>query len=200
MRTKICILPLAASVLALVSCKTYPMFAFSDSSYTFGVVFDGVNIEGCEVGQKGQLLIGGGILCEGFEEIVIPDNLVAGDTLIINFRGTLGIRETYPASIFLDGTLKSYEFKRTHTIQMEVGELKNQSSLLYSKSLILNKELEYEESVFDVKNEDDLVWVTVDIEATERNCPKCPPDANCSPCALYYAAVYDFDPFAHLYN
>ena len=59
---------------------------------------------------RADLLVDYGNLGRGFDGVVIPDDIVAGDTITIEYTGEITILESYPARIQLDGEVKSYSF------------------------------------------------------------------------------------------
>ena len=57
------------------------------------------------------LLVNDGFLGSGFDEIVIPKDITAGDTITIEYTGDIEIAESFPAHIYLqDGEVISYSF------------------------------------------------------------------------------------------
>ncbi|MBE6663507.1 MAG: hypothetical protein E7602_03270 [Ruminococcaceae bacterium] len=62
--------------------------------------------------NSATLLIDYGRLIHGFENVIIPDDIVAGDSITIEYTGGISIAESYPSGIYLhDGEVISYSFK-----------------------------------------------------------------------------------------
>ena len=71
-----------------------------------------------------ELLVDYGYLRGGFESIAIPSNIVAGDTITINYTGYYTILETYPSVIGLqDGEVISYSFSYAKVIPVSVERI-----------------------------------------------------------------------------
>ena len=65
------------------------------------------------------LLVNDGFLGSGFNEIVIPEDLTAGDTITIEYTGYIEIAESFPARIYLqDGEVISYYFSYSNVVPM----------------------------------------------------------------------------------
>ena len=69
-----------------------------------------------------NLLVDYGNLGRGFDGVVIPDDIVAGDTITIEYTGEITILESYPARIQLDGEVKSYSFGYAEVTHYEGSE------------------------------------------------------------------------------
>ena len=65
------------------------------------------------------LLVNDGFLGSGFNEIVIPEDITAGDTITIEYTGYIEIAESFPARIYLqDGEIISYSFSYSNVVPM----------------------------------------------------------------------------------
>ena len=62
--------------------------------------------------NSATLLIDYGKLIQGFENVIIPDDIVAGDSITIEYTGKIITEEIYPSRTYLyDGEVISYSFK-----------------------------------------------------------------------------------------
>ncbi len=69
------------------------------------------------------LLVNYGKLIHGFENVVIPDDIVAGDLITINYKGRIITEEIYPSMTYLyDGEVISYSFEYASVIQFALTE------------------------------------------------------------------------------
>ena len=67
------------------------------------------------------LLVNDGFLGIGFDEIVIPKDITAGDTITIEYTGDIEIAESFPAHIYLqDGEVISYSFSYAEVISKSI--------------------------------------------------------------------------------
>ncbi len=79
-----------------------------------------------------QLLVDGGILGGGFDGIVIPKDITAGDTITISYTGSYTVLETYPSSISLSGEVISYSFSYTNIVPIFTENLTEEMLLEYN--------------------------------------------------------------------
>lgn len=70
------------------------------------------------------LLVNDGFLGRGFNEIVIPEDITAGDTITIEYTGYIEIAESFPARIYLqDGEVISYSFSYAEVISYSIERI-----------------------------------------------------------------------------
>ena len=98
-------------------------------------------------GSSVRLLVGFSILSSGFENVVIPDSIVAGDTITIEYTGKRVTEESYPGRTSLYGELISYSFSYANVICL-MGEQATTENLkaeydFKHEYVILNREGEY---------------------------------------------------------
>lgn len=98
-------------------------------------------------GSSVRLLVGFSILSSGFENVVIPDSIVAGDTITIEYTGKWETEESYPGRTSLYGELISYSFSYANVICL-MGEQATTENLkaeydFKQEYVILNREGEY---------------------------------------------------------
>ena len=108
------------------------------------------------------LLVDYGYLRGDFEWIVIPNDIVAGDTITINYTGDYIIQETYPGKIMLDGEVISYSFSYANVIAMRAESLTAEMLLEYdapNNYIILDRGGRY--TTLD-KYEGDVVYLVED--------------------------------------
>ncbi len=119
-------------------------------------------------------------LSDDFDEVQIPQDLIAGDLLNIEYTGEIiasesypGTFESYPGTLYLDGEIISYNFEKTKIIEIDIKEdlltIDNlsQNYVLENEFVILNKDYQY------LKLEDytgDMLYLSVDLsEVTKSN-------------------------------
>lgn len=119
-----------------------------------------------------SLLYQGNYLSDDFKEIEIPQDLIAGDLLNIEYTGDLIATESYPGTFYLDGDIISYNFEKTNIIEIDIKEdlltLDNLSQyyVLENEYVILNKDYQY------LKLEDytgDKLYLSVDLSEVTIN-------------------------------
>lgn len=119
-----------------------------------------------------SLLYQSNYLSDDFNEIEIPQDLIAGDLLNIEYTGELIATESYPGTFYLDGEIISYNFEKTNIIEIDIKEdlftLDNLSSnyVLENEYVILNKDYQY------LKLEDytgDKLYLSVDLSEVTIN-------------------------------
>ena len=98
-------------------------------------------------GSSVRLLVGFSELSSGFENVVIPDSIVAGDTITIRYTGKWVTEESYPGRTSLYGELISYSFSYANVICL-MGEQATTENLkakydFKHEYVILNREGEY---------------------------------------------------------
>ncbi len=69
------------------------------------------------------LLVDYGYLRGDFERIVIPNDIVAGDTITINYKGSYIVEEKYPSNIDLNGEVISYSFSYAEVISVSIERI-----------------------------------------------------------------------------
>ena len=62
------------------------------------------------ISDVATLLCGGSYFGRGFESIIIPDDIVAGDLIKITYKGEMYTQESYPGTHVLNGEIVSYSF------------------------------------------------------------------------------------------
>ena len=77
------------------------------------------------------LLVDYGKLRDDFERIIIPNDIVAGDTITISYTGSYIVEETYPSHIGLNGDVISYSFSYASVIPMRTKNLTGEMLLDY---------------------------------------------------------------------
>lgn len=78
------------------------------------------------------LLVNDGFLGSGFDEIVIPKDITAGDTITIEYTGDIEIAESFPAHIYLqDGEVISFSFSYANVIPVSIENLTGEMLLDY---------------------------------------------------------------------
>lgn len=119
-----------------------------------------------------SLLYQSNYLSDDFKEIEIPQDLIAGDLLNIEYTGELIATESYPGTFYLDGEIISYNFEKTNIIEIDIKEdlltLDNLSQyyVLENEYVILNKDYQY------LKLEDytgDKLYLSVDLSEVTIN-------------------------------
>ncbi len=81
-------------------------------NYRYGEYFVG------EVGNpNAELLVNNARLGKGFENVEIPQDIVSGDAISIEYTGEIEILESYPSVINLNGELVSYSFKYASVVK-----------------------------------------------------------------------------------
>ena len=69
------------------------------------------------------LLVDYGYLRGDFERIVIQNDIVAGDTITINYKGSYIVEEKYPSNIDLNGEVISYSFSYAEVISVSIERI-----------------------------------------------------------------------------
>ena len=77
------------------------------------------------------LLVDYGYLGGDFNWIRIPNDIVAGDTITIEYTGDYIVLETYPSNIGLDGEVISYSFSYSRVISVSIEDLTGETLLDY---------------------------------------------------------------------
>lgn len=123
--------------------------------------------------NKVSLLFGHTYLKSGFENIVFPENIIAGDILYVEHSGEIIIQETYPSQTFIvDGKLLSYRFSYADVIRinkedLDIDKLKSKYILPYKQNVI-NQNLEYVSLEEYISNESNTVlYLTIKQEYTD---------------------------------
>ena len=93
------------------------------------------------------LLVDYSKLFGGFENVVIPDNIVAGDTITIEYTGKWETAESYPGSTYLYGEVISYSFSYANVICLKGEEaspekIRSEYNIKHNY-VILNREGEF---------------------------------------------------------
>ena len=86
---------------------------------------------GFHIEDSVTLLVNYGHLSDDFGQITIPKDIVAGDTITINYTGSYTILESYPSSIGLSGEVISYSFSYSNVISMFTENLTEEMLLEY---------------------------------------------------------------------
>ncbi len=73
--------------------------------------------------EEATLLVNYGYLQGDFNWIRIPNDIVAGDAITINYTGDYIVQETYPGSMILNGEVISYSFTYANVIPMATENL-----------------------------------------------------------------------------
>ena len=61
-------------------------------------------------------------LSDDFDEVEIPQDLIAGDLLNIEYTGEIIATESYPGTFYLNGEIISYNFEKTKIIEIDIKE------------------------------------------------------------------------------
>ena len=61
-------------------------------------------------------------LSDDFDELEIPQDLIAGDLLNIEYTGEIIATESYPGTFYLNGEIISYNFEKTKIIEIDIKE------------------------------------------------------------------------------
>ena len=119
-----------------------------------------------------SLLYQSNYLSDDFDEVEIPQDLIAGDLLNIEYTGEIIAAESYPGTLYLDGEIISYNFEKTKIIEIDIKEdlltIDNlsQSYILENEFVILNKNYQY------LKLEDytgDKLYLSVDLSEVTKS-------------------------------
>ena len=108
------------------------------------------------------LLVDYGYLGGDFNWIRIPNDIVAGDTITIEYTGDYIVQETYPSNIGLDGEVISYSFSYSRVISVSIEDLTGETLLDYdapNNYVILDRSGRY--TTLD-KYEGDTVYLVED--------------------------------------
>ena len=112
--------------------------------------------------EEATLLVNYGYLQGDFNWIRIPNDIVAGDAITINYTGDYIVQETYPSSIILNGEVISYSFTYANVIPMATENLTEEMLLEYdapNNYVILDRSGKY--TTLD-KYEGDRVYLVED--------------------------------------
>lgn len=69
-----------------------------------------------------SLLYQSNYLSDDFDELEIPQDLIAGDLLNIEYTGEIIATESYPGTFYLNGEIISYNFEKTKIIEIDIKE------------------------------------------------------------------------------
>lgn len=69
-----------------------------------------------------SLLYHSNYLSDDFDELEIPQDLIAGDLLNIEYTGEIIATESYPGTFYLNGEIISYNFEKTKIIEIDIKE------------------------------------------------------------------------------
>ena len=119
-----------------------------------------------------SLLYQSNYLSDDFDEVEIPQDLIAGDLLNIEYTGEIIATESYPGTLYLDGEIISYNFEKTKILEIDIKEdlltIDNlsQAYILENEFVILNKDYQY------LKLEDytgDKLYLSVDLSEVNKS-------------------------------
>ena len=150
--------------------------------------------------NKVSLLFGHTYLKSGFENIVFPNNIIAGDILYVEHSGEIIIQETYPSQTFIvDGELLSYRFSYANVVRinkedLDIDKLKSKYILPYKQNVI-NQNLEYVSLEEYISNESNTVlYLTIKQEYTDiEEKPQIVGMYSCNPRTMAEEAVFEAD-------
>ena len=86
-------------------------------NFVFGHVYD--NEDNLPLAS---LLYQSNYLSDDFDELEIPQDLIAGDLLNIEYTGEIIATESYPGTFYLNGEIISYNFEKTKIIEIDIKE------------------------------------------------------------------------------
>lgn len=69
-----------------------------------------------------SLLYQSNYLSDDFDELEIPQDLIAGDLLNIEYTREIIATESYPGTFYLNGEIISYNFEKTKIIEIDIKE------------------------------------------------------------------------------
>lgn len=119
-----------------------------------------------------SLLYQSNYLSDDFDELEIPQDLIAGDLLNIEYTREIIATESYLGTFYLNGEIISYNFEKTKIIEIDIKEdlltIDNlsQSYILENEFVILNKDYQY------LKLEDytgDKLYLSVDLSEVTKS-------------------------------
>lgn len=99
---------LVALSLFLVSCQDNRTCVDENETHTVTLPFN--YSYDVPVSNVATLLCGSSYFGRGFESIIIPDDIVAGDLIKITYKGEMYTQESYPGTHVLNGEIVSYSF------------------------------------------------------------------------------------------
>ena len=114
-----------------------------------------------------SLLYQSNYFSDNFDELEIPQDLIAGDLLNIEYTGEIIATESYPGTFYLNGEIILYNFEKTKIIENDIKEdlltidnlsqsyiLENEFVILNNKDATIVNEKHY--SLYDAKFFKDL--------------------------------------------
>lgn len=132
-------------------------------------------------------------LSSGFEEVEVPNDLIAGDILNIEYTGEIFALESFPGHLILDGDIISYNFEKTDIFgihsddsYISVDSLKNKY-ILDNDYVILNESMEY-------ISLDEFEGYDLYLSVNKSKLAKCPDGAWCEPTMYNIAGIYAYYP------